>query len=201
MPTFLPNIPLATDQLSVSQANILNNFSILGAIAGNANPASTSLNATAGFNWIDLPNNGAIPPAGSAFPATDIGLYASVNATTGRNELYINKTNPGPTVVQIPATAFFAAATSGWTYMPSGVLMVWGTGTIVAGGTITVNYNSVTGFPGFSTGATPTVSRLRAAIPPADAFVYLFSYNNTSFVVDSSTGNNNVAFTWTAIGI
>ena len=144
MPTFLPDIPQSTDQLSVSQGNILNNFSILGAIAGNANPASASLNVTAGFNWIDLPNNGAIPPSGSAFPATDIGLYASVNSVTSQTELYINKTNQA-TVVQIPATASLLSITSApasnngmWTFLPSGILLKSGNVTFSGGGLVTI---------------------------------------------------------------
>lgn len=129
---FLYNIPQATDQLSISQADILNNFSILGAIAGNASNASSSLNAASGFNYINLPNNGSIPPVGSSFPAGNIALYASTNPTTSQNELYINKTNQA-TVVQIPATASSLSITSapaqftpGWTYLPSGLLLKWG---------------------------------------------------------------------------
>lgn len=132
---FLDNIPLSTDRLSTSQGNILNNFAILGAIAGNANPSSGSINATSGFNWIYLPTQGATPPAGAAFPnpaAGSVGLYSFVNAITSRNELYINKKNQA-TVVQIPATASILNVTSapavnsnGWTYLPSGILMKWG---------------------------------------------------------------------------
>ena len=69
---FLPNIPLSTDQLSVSQGNILNNFTILGAIAGNSFPSSASLATNSGFNWLYLPSNGAIPPTGSAFNEANV---------------------------------------------------------------------------------------------------------------------------------
>jgi hypothetical protein len=131
---FLPNIPQSTDQLSVSQGNILTNFSILGAIAGNANPSSSSINAISGFNWLYLPPQASNPPAGATFTAGNIGLYSSntVNSITGQNELYINKRNQA-TVVQIPATASILSVTSapalnsnGWTYLPSGILMKWG---------------------------------------------------------------------------
>jgi hypothetical protein len=131
---FLPNIPQSTDQLSVSQGNILTNFSILGAIAGNTNPSSASINANSGFNWVYLPPQASNPPAGATFTAGNIGLYSSntINSITGQNELYINKRNQG-TVVQIPATASVLSVTSapalnsnGWTYLPSGILMKWG---------------------------------------------------------------------------
>lgn len=150
---FLPNIPQPTDQLSISQGDILNNFTILGAIAGNINPASASLNVTSGFNWINLPNNGATPPAGSAFPAGNIGLYGSLNATTGKNELYINKTNQA-TVVQVPATASTLSITSApasnagmWTFLPSGLLLKSGNASGLLSGLVTV---TPTGGPAFT---------------------------------------------------
>ena len=135
---FLPNIPLATDQQSTSQANILNNFMLLGAIAGNSNAASSSINSSitnSGFNWIYLPPNSSTPPMGSSFPSGNIALYSALNSVTGQNELYINKQNQS-TTVQIPATASTLSVTSApasgtgcWTYLPSGLLLVTGNGT------------------------------------------------------------------------
>jgi hypothetical protein len=126
------NIPLATDQLSKSQGDIQGNFNALGAIAGNAGgAASFSLNGTMGFNFLYLASQmGSIPPI--TFPAGNVALYSATNPTTTLNELYINKTNQA-TVVQIPATASVlsitsapAANSSGWSYLPSGILMKWG---------------------------------------------------------------------------
>lgn len=205
---FLPNIPQPTDQLSISQGNILNNFTILGAIAGNANPSSTSLNLTSGFNWLYLPPQGAIPPAGAAFTAGNIGMYSALNAATGFNELYINKTIAGPTVVQIPATAFRnnnVGATNGWTYLPSGLLIAWGTATIGATGLLTVNYAAaLTNFPGFSTFWTcPQLTRIRLAAPATVAnFVVVQAFGQTSFTAMTSTqpiaGTASIA--WMVIG-
>lgn len=202
---YLFDIPLATDQLSVSQGNLRGNFNALGAIAGNTNPGTFSLNNTAGFNWVMLPNNGVIPPTGSAFPAGNVALYGSVNATTTFNELYINKTTSAG-VVQIPATASYAALVAGnptgWTYLPSGIKMVWGVGRIIAGGVLAVLYSSVAGFPGFSVGAVPLLTRLNPAPAfPVNNFVSLGSYSATGFQAQSSAQGNNVDFTWFAIGL
>lgn len=141
---FLPLIPQATDQLSVSQGNILNNFTILGAIAGNGNASSSSINISSGFNWIYLPSQGATPPTGSAFTANNIGLYSATNATSGKNELYINKQNQA-TTVQIPATASVLSVTSApasnsgmWTYLPSGLILKSGNASGVLSGLLTV---------------------------------------------------------------
>lgn len=125
---YLNNIPQSTDQLSLSQGQILGNFVALGALA----PA---LNSTSGLNWVQLPNQAANPPTGSAFAATDIGLYSFNNATSTKNELYINKTNASGTV-RIPSTASIlgsvaspAVGSDGYTYLPSGIIIQWGTGT------------------------------------------------------------------------
>src|SRR4029077_5782494 len=92
---YLYNIPAATDKLSVSQGNIQANFNALGVIAGNGNAASASLNSLSGFNWVYLPANAATPPSGSAFPATQVGIYGApetYNGAVTKNELWVNKT-------------------------------------------------------------------------------------------------------------
>lgn len=132
------NIPMSTDQLSVSQGQIQANFSFLGAIAGNGTAVSNAINSSPGlgFNWLYLPPQGAIPPSGSSFPSGNIALYSATNSTTSANELYINKTvnsSGTPSVLQVAATASILSinsnpgtTSSGWTYLPSGVLMQWG---------------------------------------------------------------------------
>lgn len=155
---FNPNIPQSTDQLSVSQGQLLANNTILGAIAGNGNNSSASINVTSGFNWIYLPTQvAAIPPTGSSFAAGNVALYSSTRPSTTINELYINKQNAGPTAVQIPATASILSTNAspgnnanGWTYLPSGLLLMWGradTGSTAIGSYV---ISLPGGFPAFS---------------------------------------------------
>lgn len=144
------NIPLATDKLSISQGQIQGNFNALGAIAGNTNASSSSLNATSGFNWVYLPSNGSTPPSGSAFPAGVVALYGATNATTTRQEVYLNRTSGAGAgaVVQVAITASRIAKAApvpgaqgdntGWTMLPSGIKLVWGVGTGNVNSTITV---------------------------------------------------------------
>lgn len=202
-------IPKSTDTLSLSQGDILANFTALGAIAGNTNPASGSLNATSGFNWVYLPSQGSTPPAGSAFPAGDVAMYSFVNATTTRKELYINKTTAAGVLTQIPATAAKvtasaaipgAATSRGWTYLPSGALMVWGDGYTTAGaGFIAVLYSSVTGFPGFTISGTPLVTRFGA--PGSSSAMILTAASITGFTTYATAPfTTGYYFTWFAIG-
>ncbi len=200
---FLPLIPQSTDKLSISQGNILNNFTILGAIAGNANAASGSLNSTAGFNWIYLANQGATPPAGSAFPAGQVAAYSFINATSTRNELYINKTQASG-VVQIPATASTLGTstpilgTDGYTYLPSGLLLKWGPGT--------ANGSAVTSFtgPAFTVCLSVQLTVLQAGASDTNLSVRLVAITNTGFTAWGSpritTGSAAVSFYYLAIG-
>lgn len=128
---YLSNIPLSTDTLSVSQANILGNFQFLGAIAGiSGTPVTNSINSAGGFNWLYLTVQ-AIPPAGSTFPAGSVDLYSAQNPAapvgTGKNELYINKTNSFGAIVQVPITAgVLDPLNDGWSYLGSGAILKWG---------------------------------------------------------------------------
>ncbi len=206
---FLPNIPQPTDQLSISQGNILNNFTILGAIAGNANASSASINATSGFNWIYLPPQGAIPPAGAAFTAGNVGLYSALNPTTSKNELYINKTDQ-VTVVQIPATASILSITSapalnagGWTYLPSGLLLVFGKSTANGNTAFTFAALQPTA-PVFTQVLSIQLCTAYSNVADGDGFVRLSSYTNLGFNAFGSARTTvttkNVAFQFLAIG-
>ena len=206
---FLPNIPLATDQLSVSQGNILNNFNILGAIAGNTNASSASVNAASGFNWLYLPPQGATPPAGAAFTAGNIGLYSATSTVTSQNELYINKQNQA-TTVQIPSTASILSVnsnpgflSSGWTYLPSGILLKWA-GTANANGQTTITFPVAANIPAFSVCITVIVQIADGTPGDANSAISLRGVFPTNFLVFGSNrvtvGAAPVVFTYLAIG-
>lgn len=133
---YQPNIPLATDRLRVSQGDLNGNFQNAGGSGG----LGTMLNPNQGY--IQFPNQ-AIPPS---LTANQPGLYGATPALTGVEELYVNKNISGPAFVQIPMTASFLSNTvpvqqtggmTGWTYLPSGLLFVWGKSGPIAPNTIT----------------------------------------------------------------
>ncbi len=197
------NIPQSNDSLSVSQPQILGNFQALGVIGGNGQAASASLNLTSGFNFVYLSPQVPTP----AIPAGNVGLYSATNAATGVNELYVNKTITGPTVKQIPMTAYVLGGTNagnGWTYLPSGLLMAWGRSTTGGSTSVTLTYNTeLTNFPGFNTAnAFPQLTRITGA-GATENFVALTGYNQTTFTVSSSlaTTGTGIQFCWFVIGI
>lgn len=121
---FNNNIPQPTDKISDSQPELLqNNQSIQDWIEIN--------HVT--FNDTDAGKHIGIQIVESVAPATgakEIGLYADQDPDTLDEELYFRRQNNG---VTIPMTAADFTPNQGWTYLPSGMLIKWGTTTIAAG--------------------------------------------------------------------
>ena len=125
------NIPQATDLLSSSQPLIQGNFTAIQTLIDVDHVDFASGNQGKHFR-VSLPVQSPAP----SFSAGDVGLYSFQNSRTSQNELYINKINQA-TVTQIPATASILSTSSspgpnssGWTYLPSGILIKWGSATI-----------------------------------------------------------------------
>ena len=118
---YYPNVPAATQQINNSQPQIQANFQeIQTGFSVDHVPYGTG-GATEGFHRkISIP----VWPAGPlpVFPAGTIGLYNRVHA--GSNQLYV-KTGAA---AAIPMTEqAFTAGTNGYTYLPSGLVMKFGT--------------------------------------------------------------------------
>jgi hypothetical protein len=190
MPTYNANIPQPTDQISQSQDQILQNFQSIQALI-DINHVDFASGDQGKHKWTTMPTQGAIPPAGSGFLAGEIGLYNAVNAFNSQNELYVNKTNQA-TVVQIPATASILSVNSapssgaaGWTQLPSGIIMRWGTFTSIAGPVATVSLGSnATIGPTLTQILTVIVTTYDASGSDNNFFAYLGNIiSNTQFQV------------------
>lgn len=172
MPVFLPNIPQPTDIQSISQGNFLDNFTVLGAIAGNNNVGSNSINDTAGFNYINLaPQGGTIPVVG-----TNNALWSGTSTTTNQSEIYVK--NTGVNTRRVPSTASVLSNTAtptilsnGWAVLPSGILLKWGLFQGIPGSTTTTQTFPATDAGGF-------------AIP---AFNFCFNVQLTPQLINSTT--------------
>lgn len=200
---FLSQIPQATDQLSISQGNILNNFSVLGVIAGNTTANTASLNDTVGFNFVNL----ALPGSPANTGANQMALYTGT--LLGAQQLYVvspNNTKRIPMTASTTATQNnigFTGQSTGWTYLPSGCKMIWGnaitTGAAPNANTVIV-YNTVSGFPGFTVGTSVQVTRFTSTTPTVNNFMYVQQQNLTQFTVYQSSGAVGAQFSWFAIG-
>lgn len=123
------NIPVATDDLSVSQPQIQANFlAIFNAF--NLNHGSFNDVTNQGKHvFVEMPNQNAAPPTTIA---NETGLYTNSSTYTNQPELFFIKQN-GTTAPSPLNTANGYEITSsnytspGWTRLPSGILLKWGT--------------------------------------------------------------------------
>ena len=199
---FLPSIPQATDILSTSQGNILNNFTILGAIAGNSNLGSATINNVAGFNFLNLASQGASVPSFNG----NNGIWSGTFATTGNQEIWLNYQNGN----QYPITASLlsnnaapAAQSDGWTYLSTGLLVKWGSGTTTAGNYL---YTMPTGatIPVFTAVLNVQLCTWDTSVSDTNHYVRLVNYSNVAIRMWGSqrttTATAAVGFSWIAIG-
>ena len=144
----LINVPLASQSLGQTNASIRGNFSVIGA-AFIVDHVDYNTSGQGKHNQVTFPVQGAQP----TFLTGEEGLYNFLNATTNKNELYVHKQLVAGTV-DIPFTASkmsnyaFASCNSGWSYLPSGLLIKWGS--IAANSpAISVNTTTISGGPAF----------------------------------------------------
>ncbi len=202
---FLPLIPQPTDQLSVSQGNILNNFTILGAIAGNANVGSATINNTAGFNSINLALQGGTVPSFNG----NNGFWAGTYAVTTKNELWAQyQQGAGQFQYPISASTLSNTPTPGtgvdsWCYLPSGMIMKQGSGTTTAGA-YTYNFPVGANIPVFTQVLDVVIGTYDLSPVDTDTFVRLRNFNPTQLLLYGSartTVTPKIAgFSYIAIG-
>lgn len=139
---FKANIPQSTDQVSISQADLLANFQEIDTFVAVDHAAFNTANA--GKHYF---NQAAAPAAASA---TQVGIYCK--DLGGAPELYINKS-----ASQVPFTKSLKAA-DGYTCLPSGVIIKWGTGVANNGVNAPINFAGAVDAP-FTQPPTVTLSQ------------------------------------------
>ena len=182
MPTFNPNIPQASNLLSQSQADILNNFTALNAI----------LNVNAGV--LNLPVNATGPTTTANTPA----IYSKLNtAGTPIPALFWRQQSNG---AEIDFTTFLKAST-GWCQLPCGIILQWGTGTLTnSSSTATVSFAIAFPTSCYSVQLSPTNA---ASGDARDAIIAASSASTTGFsaVRNSSYKGSQIGFNYIALGV
>ena len=110
------NIPQPNDQISTSQPDLLANFQeIATALAVNHGPFN---GLTEGMHlFLQMPVQAVVP----AMSDVQIGMVSQTSAYSGVPELSVIRPNSTTTVEFTSALA----ATTGWTRLPSGILLKW----------------------------------------------------------------------------
>ena len=134
---YTSNVPQGAQQVSQTQSLIQANFQSLSSF---------------GNGYAEMSLQSSAP----AFATTSDGLYTLAYATTGTNELYVHRQAATAGLAEVPFTASkmsntaAASCFSGWTYLPSGLLMKWGQYQITSNGSTSVNVTATSGGPAFT---------------------------------------------------
>lgn len=194
----LNNVPLAGQTLTSSRSPINANFATIST-AFAVDHVDYNTSGQGKHNKVTLPSQSSAP----SFSNPEIGLYNKVPAApfplTTINELFIRRSAGGET----PITATIndgggAFATSGYYYLPSGLLVKWGsfTNASVAANThvtVTKNFPVAANIPVFATIYTTQLTLGNNANPGKawEAIVTLDQYNSS--VTTLSIDINNVS--------
>lgn len=133
------DIPLPGDAKNVSQADIRGNFSDIQTLV-TKNHVDFGVGDTGKHNFIQLPAQGADPTTND----TEIALFCKNNAA-GIPSLYFRPKTDGAVINCTDSTQ----NPKGYTNLPSGIILQWGSGSIAAGSRTSlvipfeINFNDV----------------------------------------------------------
>lgn len=175
-------IPAAADRLKDSQPEILENFATISALLGVDHVISPWTDPATGdqgkHNKVTMPEQTVVPTVA----ANEMAVYTKVSPLSGVNasELFVRRESDG-TELNITGSG------TGWSYLPSGLLIKWGTVSATRNtlGTITFTVDATT-IPAFATILSVQVSQTFAAGPTESNLNVALSagnYTTTTFQV------------------
>ncbi len=198
MAPYNPNIPQGTDFIDQSQQQILDNFDAINTLVG-VNLYDFSSGYSGKIQYLQLPIASAAPNTG----ANELSIYNALGVYSGINELYLQKKNNGKRIAWTESSQ----ATIGWTFLPSGILMKWGTLSTSAD-TYTVVFPAGASIPAFSAVYSVQVTVIGDNSPTPNRAITVVgsSVTTTQFKVYGSqrttqSGRNPVTFCYLVIGI
>ena len=185
-------IPKPTDTLQTSQADLLNNFIAINSFVDVDHKTFGDTNEGAHAK-VTLPDNASTP----AFSGTNSGIYSNT-AFTMKNEIFVHGESLSN---EIPMTAALYNE-SGWTYLPSGILLKWGTASATAVGAIT--FPTAATIPAFKAIFNVQLTTWSGLTSDDDVAIRLRSWSTLDFGVYASkrtqSASNTVYFKYLAIG-
>ncbi len=185
------NVPQPTDAFSDSQADLLANFSGIKTLI-DVDHVTFDAADEGKHNQVTFPEQAA----GPATAVNEGALYTKVSGVSVATELFFRRENNG---TEIEFTISENAAI-GWTRLPSGLLVRWGTGT--ANGSAAINFAGGT-FPGFTNVYSVSLTTEENVGAP-NTFITLSSFTNTAITAVGSqrtaVANAATNFRYLAIG-
>jgi len=186
------NIPQGSDNPSTSQGQILANFQEIDTAFnlnhGNFNDADQGKHL-----FMQMPEQSSA----AATAANEGAIYTQESALTGVTELVFRRESNG---TEIEFTGSTATA-NGWTRLPSGILLKWGTGS--GSGITAVSFPTGASIPIFSSVLNAIICVSDSSASP-NTFATLRGFTTTTISIFGSsrttTGATSAAFRYLVIG-
>ena len=215
----LVNVPLSGQTLGETQAPINSNFNTISTVFTADHVDYTAPGA--GFhNTITFPlTNPYTAPVTNAtvaipgFAANQVGLYSAPTVSPvpvsnanapmlSTQDIWLQRGEATLGNQPIPITAYnFSTSASGWTYLPSGLLMQWGVGTVSQN---SLNVSVVYPIPYTSIYPSPMITPNGNGFP-AGTFLTAQGVSKTGFTAQSSSNQTSsvavTRFSWMSMGI
>jgi len=182
-------IPLASDLLSQSQDDILNNFAGIKTLV-DVNHVTFDAVEQGKHSFVQFPVQSPVPTTG----ADEVGLYSQTSALTGNPELVFSHESAGSTYEFTAAVK----AETGYAILPSGIIFMWGSGTVNANTTAVATFASGAGIPTLTT--VYNVSVTREGSTGETGVLYYQSFTTTNVTV-FNTADASKKFYYTVIGV
>jgi hypothetical protein len=190
---YLNSIPQPTDDPSVTQAQLLANFQAIKQLV-DVNHGTFSDANEGKHKHVSFPEQAASP----ATAVNELGLFSRQSALTGVAELCLRKENNGA----VYEMSCLASAT-GWTRLPSGILLKWGTTT--ANGLTTITLPVAATIPVYTTIFSIQLTNGDTGVADSNTAIRFIDAVPASFRVYGSpritSGAKNVGFNYLVIGI
>ena len=185
------NIPQATDQLSKSQSDILNNFSALQTLI-DVNLVDFADTANQGKHNL---SEYVVQAADPTILSGELAIYNKLSSLSGVNELFVRR----GTGTAFPITASSNGA-NGWTSLSSGLILQWGQGSVTGQGVLTFT----TAFPSACYQVVVTIVNA-IGITDTNQALRVVTYNASTVTVyvspRTTTGSATGQVSYFAIGI
>jgi hypothetical protein len=187
MTVYTANIPQPGDDPSQSQGQILQNFQSLQDAQDKNHVTLQDITNRGLHKFLQMPEQGSDPTTA----VNQGGLYCKDIA--GFTRLVFRQENNG-TIIQMTGIDP-VSATNGYTFLPGGLLLQWGTSAVNGAPAITNILFPIT-FPAncFNVSITPVRNVTNVDI------VYLVAKNNVNFTARNTSSSGITSINWIAIG-
>lgn len=181
------NVPLPNQSLATSQPLIQGNFVTIEA-AFIQDHVDYGITGQGKHNQVTFPVQASAP----SYLNGEVGLFNLLNSNTSADELYVAKgTNPG--------IAFTASLqnTNGWSYLPSGILLKWGTAGVSGSGNTTITFPTGATYPAFNSIYSVQISPVSTTSNQIGPKINMYG---TTTITVYNPGSNAINVTYFAIG-